>query len=149
MNDDGSARGPVTGSVSGIVEWAGAAQDDHDDEAPPSSSYPSLVMLVDVPDAMLELCRNAASPMPVLRVDGGRRALQRIVGLRPIVIMVGPEADAETVHAVRSRAVVVRSAVVLLSERAERPLEDEVRVAIANAEVARAVARARSSSNIA
>lgn len=143
MNDEGSAQGPVTSSVSGIVEWAAGAQDDLDDEAPPSSSYPSLVMLVDVPDAMLEHCISAASPMPVLRVNGGKRALQRIVGLRPIVIVLGPDVDAETLHAMRSRAVVVRSALVLLSEGADRPLEDEIRVAVANAEVARAAARAR------
>lgn len=110
----------------------------------PASAYPWTVLLIGVPDFMAEECEAAASPIPCHRVAAKRGALDEILSRRPIVVIVGPGADVETLESARVRASAVRAVLVELSLEWEgTSLEETLRAAIIRAESARTAARAR------
>lgn len=133
----GTGTTPLDGSTS---------HDGDDDDGPISSTYPWTVMLAGVPVRLQEACTSAAAPIPTLRSEPGQSTLEAIFALRPIVIVIGPELDGAAATAVRTRATIVRSSVVVLGETT-LPLDEEIRSAIARAEAVRAAVRAQRHDN--
>lgn len=114
------------------------------DSEPCSSPYPWTVMIVGVPDARIDECMTAASPLPVIRADAGPTALEAIVAVRPVVVVLGPGIASDTLRALRARATAVRAALLELAPDDHGPrLEEAMRAAVTRAEAARAAARSR------
>ncbi len=116
-----------------------------EDESPPSSNYPWIVLLVAVPDALVDECVAAASPIPVVRAPDPRTAAERVLSLRPIVVLVGSDVALEELNAIRGRVAATRASLLLVDpvEETDRTLADRIAAAVADAEVRRAAARAR------
>lgn len=107
-------------------------------ELVPANAYPWTVLMIGVPDVMAEECAAAASPIPAVRVDAMRGALDNILSLRPIVVIVGPGASPDTLESARVRASAIRAVLLELSVEWEGTnLEAAIHEAIIRAETER------------
>jgi len=119
----------------------------HPDEEspPPSSNYPWVVLLVAVADELVEECVAAAAPIPVVRADNALTAAARVLSLRPTVVLVGSDVTHDDLNVIRARVAATRASMLLVDpvEQTERTLADRIAASVADAELRRAVARAR------
>src|SRR6266568_4556659 len=104
----------------------------------PFVGHPWVILLIALGEETAKECETAVIPLPVIRVADVTGAIERVVALRPLVVVVGGNANAGDLAILRARAAEASSVFVGLEGTTTGPLlATKLRTAIHDAEAAR------------
>jgi hypothetical protein len=108
----------------------------------PFVGHPWVILLVALGEDTARECENAIIPLPVIRVPDLAGAIERVVAMRPLLVVVNGDANADDFAPLRARAAETSSLLLGLGgTTGGNLLVTKLRAAVREAETARVSGR--------